>query len=284
MELRAIDPVSSLQEVSGVEYWSFNRNAGSGSPSITIPVTGTSHASTMTGLVVAYDGANGWTDLSTTNTPSGSNTGTLATNSAVPSFGFFTIGNITGNGALPVTFGTLSAYRQTGGVQVEWTTYTESNVDHFEVERSSDGQSFSEIGQVTAVGNSSSKTNYNLLDASPINGDNFYRVKSVDIDGHITYSSVIRISLGASGNRSVAVYPNPVKGSQLTLQINNLEKGNYSILMFNHMGQQISQFQVSLSNETTTQTLQLPSSLKPGVYNLLISNGALKLTKTFIVQ
>ncbi len=122
------------------------------------------------------------------------------------------------------------------------------------------------------------------MDASPINGDNFYRVKSVDIDGRLTYSSVIRISLGTSGNRSVAVYPNPVKGSQLTLQINNLDKGNYSILMFNHMGQQVSQFQVSLSNETTTQTLQLPSSLKPGVYNLLISNGALKLTKTFIVQ
>ena len=282
----AIDVVSSLQEVSMVEYWSFNRSAGSSSPSVTIPVTATSNASTMTGLVVAYDGTNGWTDLSTTNTPSspGANTGTLATNSAVPGFGFFTVGNITGNGALPVTFGTLRAYRQTGGVQLEWTTYTENNVDHFEVERSSDGQSFSEIGQVTAVGNSSSKTNYNLLDASPINGDNFYRVKSVDIDGRLTYSSVIRISLGTSGNRSVAVYPNPVKGSQLTLQINNLDKGNYSILMFNHMGQQVSQFQVSLSNETTTQTLQLPSSLKPGVYNLLISNGALKLTKTFIVQ
>jgi hypothetical protein len=284
LSVGAIDPVSSLQQVSMVEYWSFNRNSGSGSPSITIPVTATSHASTMTGLVVAYKAANGWTNLTTTNTPSGTNTGTLATNSAVPGFGFFTVGNITGNAALPVTFGDLRASQAAGGVQLGWTTYSESNVDHFEVERSSNGQSFSEIGQVKAVGNSSSKIDYSLLDASPINGDNFYRVKSVDIDGHITYSSVIKISLGANTNRSVAIYPNPVKGSQLTLQVNNLQKGNYSVLMFNNTGQQVGKFQMNLSNETMTQTLQLPSSLKPGVYNLLLSNGTLKLTKTFIVQ
>jgi hypothetical protein len=186
--------------------------------------------------------------------------------------------------ALPVKFGDLKASQGTNGVKLDWSSYSEENTDHYEIEHSSNGQSFSVIGQVKAAGNSSVKLDYSWLDESPNNGDNFYRVKSVDFDGHLTYSSVIKITLGASANRSIAIYPNPVKGSQLTLQMNNLQKGNYSVLLFNPAGQQVSRFQVNVANDIITQTLQLPSSVKPGVYNLLISNGALKLTKTFIVQ
>ncbi len=185
---------------------------------------------------------------------------------------------------LPVKFGNLKASQQSNGVRLDWSSYSEQNVSYYEIERSSKGQSFFVIGQTEANGNSDSRLDYNWLDASPLDGDNFYRVKSVDIDGHLTYSSVIKISLGASVNRSIALYPNPVKGLQITLQVNNLQKGNYFVFLFNRIGQHVSQFQINLSSENTTQTLQLPSSIKPGVYNLLISNGALRLTKTFIVQ
>jgi hypothetical protein len=236
------------------------------------------------------NGGNGGSNASngiSGNAPGGGGGGKGDGNSAVSGNGAdgrVTITIQNAEAALPVKFGTLTASAQLNAVELDWSSYTEENTDHYEVERSSNGQSFTVVGQVKAAGNSSVKLDYSWTDESPNNGNNFYRIKSVDFDGHLTYSSVIKITLGASTSRSIAIYPNPVKGSQLTLQMNNLQKGNYSVLLFNPAGQQVSRFQVNVENDIITQTLQLPSSVKPGVYNLLISNGALKLTKTFIVQ
>ncbi|HMG68490.1 MAG TPA: T9SS type A sorting domain-containing protein, partial [Chitinophagaceae bacterium] len=161
---------------------------------------------------------------------------------------------------------------------------SESNADYYQVERSSDGNSFSGIGKVDASGNSDSKLSYTWLDGSPNSGNNFYRVKSVDFDGHISYSSIVRINTGANTKSSISIYPNPVRGKQLTLQLNNLQKGSFSVKVFNRMGQQVSQSQLDISEENMTRTLQLPSGIESGTYNLIISNGILRLNKTFIIE
>lgn len=80
-----------------------------------------------------------------------------------------------------------------------------------------------------------------------------------------------------------SAYPRRAKDSQRALQINNLKKGNYSVFLFNLMGRKVSQFQIEILNENTTQTLQLPSSIKPGTYNLLITDGTLRLNRTLTV-
>ena len=90
--------------------------------------------------------------------------------------------------------------------------------------------------------------------------------------------------MGGSITKSINIYPNPVKGSQLTIQFNNLVKGDYSVKIFNHMGQQVHLAQINISNENMTQTLQLPSAIKPGTYNLIITNGGVRFDKTFVVQ
>jgi len=185
---------------------------------------------------------------------------------------------------LPVKFGDLKASLQANGVMLDWTSYSEENTDHYEIGRSSDGKSFSSIGQVVAHGNSSTRIDYNWLDAAPAKGDNFYRVKSVDMDGHLTYSPIIKITLGEDLGASMNIYPNPLRGSQLTLQFSHVVKGSYLIQIFNHMGQQVNQSRIEIAEENMTQTLQLPSSIKPGTYNLLISNGDMKFNKIFIMQ
>jgi len=184
---------------------------------------------------------------------------------------------------LPVKFGDLRASLQSNGVQLSWSSYSEENTSHYEVERSADGQSYSEIGRVNAAGNSNSKLDYAWLDGEPISGNDFYRVKSVDIDGHLTYSSVIKINIGDNLDRTLSIYPNPVQGSQLTLQVNNFEKGNYTVQFFNRMGQQVGQSQLSISDGNMTQTVQLPSAVKSGTYNLIITNGEMRINKTFVV-
>jgi hypothetical protein len=94
--------------------------------------------------------------------------------------------------------------------ELNWVTADESNTSHFEVEwQSSTASSFTKVGVVSAAGNSSTTRNYDFLHANPSSGYNYYRLKMVDIDGHFTYSSTIRIGSNATG-KSLLVYPNPV--------------------------------------------------------------------------
>ncbi|MGE9310531.1 hypothetical protein ACLOAU_02740 [Niabella sp. CJ426] len=72
----------------------------------------------------------------------------------------------TPDGTLPVTFGSVSAKSTASGLQVNWQTFNETNVDHFEVLVSTDGENFKSIGKLASKGingNSSDKLNYSFL-------------------------------------------------------------------------------------------------------------------------
>lgn len=66
---------------------------------------------------------------------------------------------------------------------LQWTTATENNSGHFELERSTDGKEWIEIGTVTAAGNSLSEQNYRFADFNYVETINYYRLKQLDLDG-----------------------------------------------------------------------------------------------------
>jgi hypothetical protein len=91
---------------------------------------------------------------------------------------------------------------------LKWTTSQEINSSYFDVERSADARHFTSIGRVAAAGTSSIEKRYNLTDAAPMQGNNYYRLKQVDNDGSFVYSNIILLKmLGNSG--TISVYPNP---------------------------------------------------------------------------
>jgi hypothetical protein len=74
---------------------------------------------------------------------------------------------------------------------LEWSTSSEFNSSHFELEKSLDGTSFSKIAKITAAGNSNATTQYSYTDQGTPSELNYYRLKMVDIDGHFIYSQTI---------------------------------------------------------------------------------------------
>jgi hypothetical protein len=80
-------------------------------------------------------------------------------------------------------------------VQLSWQTATEQNVSQFDILRSSDGTTFTSIGQVTATGNSSINRQYGFVDPSPIIGMNYYQVREVFTNASVTLSDVQAIYL-----------------------------------------------------------------------------------------
>jgi Secretion system C-terminal sorting domain len=134
--------------------------------------------------------------------------------------------------SLPLTIKYTRAYRQNSGVQVDWGTESESNVKNYEVERSTDGVYFSKAGTVNA--NAGTINSYGWFDASPVKGNNYYRIKAVDIDGKFIYSAILLVRM--TGNNSLTVYPNPVKRGE-TLQLSMQNNTATRIEILNTAGQ-----------------------------------------------
>ena len=122
---------------------------------------------------------------------------------------------------LPVIIDPFTARRVNGTTVLSWTTASESNTDRFEIQRSTDGKTWQNVGQVPAAGNSSTPLSYRYVDAVALQGGNelFYRLRLVNKDGQYTYSGVVLVE--ANGNtvvtsRLLKIVPNPF-GSEMEI-------------------------------------------------------------------
>jgi hypothetical protein len=169
--------------------------------------------------------------------------------------------------ALPVTLTEFKGVINNKQVVLSWKTSLEVNSSHFNVERSADVVNFESIGTVTAHGNSSVVNNYQLIDRTPVNGNNYYRLKSVDMDGKFVYSSVIKVYLGDRTNVLITVSPNPTHGA-IRVNFNGLENGVYTIVLINQLGQTQMTDKVTISQSNEQRTLRPQANLAKGIYML----------------
>ena len=108
---------------------------------------------------------------------------------------------------LPVTLASITAKTNNKEIAINWQTATELNTSHFIIQHSIDGSSFTDIGTVKAIG--SGANGYQFTDNNPTTGTNYYRLKSVDNDGAVTFSKVVSVNFG--GKQSFSIIPNPAR-------------------------------------------------------------------------
>lgn len=189
----------------------------------------------------------------------------LGNKNGINAFNKFSVVNI-GNIILPVTLTNLKAVQKNKTNDISWTALNELNMQHYEVERSSNSISFSTIETLPARNNGSLNNYYNISDVQPLHGNNFYRIKAVDKDGTISHSSIVSINTLINVTASVTILPNPVSNKLLNLYLNYLPVGNYTIAITNIGGQQIYNQKVLHSGGSSMQKIQLPSSVTRGIY------------------
>lgn len=137
---------------------------------------------------------------------------------------------------LPLTLLSINATKRNSGVDVEWKTTNELNLENYVVERSADGQSFKEVASVKPLGMFTSINNYSWYDASPVNGYNFYRIQSINKDGTQELTKTVRVLISKEQG-SLNVYPNPIPDKMFTVTVPNLIKGDYILQLINYAGQ-----------------------------------------------
>lgn len=180
---------------------------------------------------------------------------------------------------LPVDMLQLKAYKKENQVQVEWNTTNEQQVKQHVVERSADAKNFKLLVSVAAKNETVNQ--YAVTDAAPLNGNNYYRIKTVDVNGSVQYSSVVKVYMGKE--KDVQVYPNPVKGHVMNVEMNNLPTGNYSFELFNSLGQRVYNDRIRYQGNAAV-SVKLPSTIPPGVYNLKISKSGNQYTIRLLLE
>ena len=119
-------------------------------------------------------------------------------------------GTITGNTPLPIELIFFRAEEQNGQILLYWATASEDDNDFFTIERASHDGEFEIILSEEGAGNSIHRIDYKTIDAEPLQGINYYRLKQTDFDGTYEYSKVIAVQVGERDHElDLSAYPNP---------------------------------------------------------------------------
>lgn len=136
--------------------------------------------------------------------------------------------NISYAGTVPVTMLSFDALRNGKTNNLSWTTTNEINSSKFEIERSTNGINYASIGSVNAIGNGASKQSYRFVDANPSKGNNYYRIKTIDVDNSYKISVVRNVK--NLGFVEMMINPNPVASTMnISLEAEANEKATIVI-------------------------------------------------------
>lgn len=165
------------------------------------------------------------------------------------------------NIALPVVFSGFEVKEAEGNAALEWSTSSETNASHFEIEKSLDAKTFSLIGKQDAIGNSSAQNNYRFVDFSPSQGINYYRIRQVDTNGEDALTNIKSVRIGKMDKNGP--YPNPATDA---FNLKNVEQGA-TLTLTNSSGVVLKQISAQ-SSEVTINTQSYPD----GMYILTVTS------------
>ncbi|WP_051360120.1 T9SS type A sorting domain-containing protein [Adhaeribacter aquaticus] len=179
--------------------------------------------------------------------------------------------------ALPVTLASFTGANQGQAVELKWVTATEENNSYFQVERSTDGKTFSQIGQVVGKGTTKLQQTYSFTDKAIASATYYYRLRQVDFNGAAEYSKVIAVKTNSSVTGLVKVYPNPASAA-LQVDLSAFASGSYQVKIASLTGTILSQQAVEAGQVTTLDIQALTS----GAYLVLVQGQDLNQTKRFL--
>src|SRR5687768_1854133 len=149
---------------------------------------------------------------------------------------------------------------------LKWTSVSEVNSHHYEIQRAGSDGIYTSIGEVKAAGTSTTSNTYKFEDRSPLAGINYYRLKLIDNDGKFTMSPIRSTSFSTAGQ--ITFYPNPVVDIiHFDLYGDDSRETNISVLDFNGR-------QVAIHKASGTSADINVSNLPSGKYLVKITTNA----------
>lgn len=180
-----------------------------------------------------------------------------------PGISYRTVSFSPTNSPLEVKLTSFDAKVDNNKVKLNWTTASEENNDYFTIERSADGIKWDEIKKVKGAGTTTDVHNYESIDASPLTGTSYYRLKQTDFGGATTYSGTKTVTVTAIAN-NISIFPVPNAGN--TINITGItDYKNHELTVISANGAIL--YDAILSKSS----VELPT-LKPGLYIIRLAD------------
>lgn len=146
----------------------------------------------------------------------------------------FTLTNLTGGCIiLPVRLTSFTAEATSSKkVKLKWTVETENPTAPYLIERSWDGYAFSAIGSLPS-NRIPSTSSYEFIDASPMQGRNYYRIRYADERGNLKYSEVRTVYI-SDIQKGFSIFPT-IASNQINVNFSDHRKIR-SASIFNSTG------------------------------------------------
>jgi hypothetical protein len=173
--------------------------------------------------------------------------------------------------------GFTAVKRNSVDVLAQWTTASEQNLHHFELELAKGNDAYQQdrfvkIAEVPAAGNSTTLRQYSFTDMEAgKTGVRYYRLKMVDHDGRFIYSAVRPVVF--TNDMQWQVFPNPSAGLfNLLVQANEGEAINASI--YDITGKTVQQYTTMATGFVQKILVDLHApSFSTGLYLLEVRSG-----------
>jgi hypothetical protein len=168
--------------------------------------------------------------------------------------------------AVPVTIEYFKGSKQTSGNLLDWKVACyNSPTATMVIERSRDARKFDPINSITETATRCLQP-FSFVDAAPLSGINYYRLKTVDADGKETYSTIVALLNKTKGFEIVSLMPNPVKETAI-LSTTSAIKTTMQVVVSDLAGRQLTKQSVTLIAGSNQVPLKL-GHLSAGTYQV----------------
>lgn len=151
-------------------------------------------------------------------------------------------------------------------VHCSWVTGSETDNDYFTVERSADGEVWSDIGEVDGSGTTTEPHSYSYVDHDPLPGISYYRLRQTNFNGESGHSEIRVVERTES--IEWVLFPNPGNGKfRVQTPVRNFE-----LKAIDARGREVA----VLSHPSGEYTIR---NAEPGYYTIEISSVGGELMK-----
>ena len=165
-------------------------------------------------------------------------------------------------GVLPVTMDSYNIKMENRKAKISWSTASEINNDGFEIYRSFDGKTFTNIDWVDSQSRNNEGHLYSFIDTPNRTGIIYYYIKQLDLNGLSTDFEVLKVNF--ESKKEVYSFPNPSNG-HISIAIGETQSDQASIIsIYNQIGK------LKLTDQINNNVSLDLSFLESGIYTIQI--------------
>lgn len=176
----------------------------------------------------------------------------------------------------------LSANINNENVQINWDLNNTNDVLGFELFKSVDGSNWEMIGFVD--GDETEDFTFTYIDETPNWGINFYRIKSVNMNGDYGFLKTTKVVFEYTTGADVGdFFPNPATNGVTNMNVNIPDGGLATIYVHDSMGKLVNTYQKDIESGADTISFDL-KDLSYGIYYAKVSINRQSYVKKLMVR